>query len=124
MHTTQGTTIAFSTGFFAEILSFNTPRVTRPAIESTHMGTTTTRTKEPADLSDTAPMRVRLAFDPGKIPPINSAKEQIVITFKGGDVWRFTGFMSDYGADAQVDNRMEADAEITPCGAITVEVDS
>ncbi len=68
-----GTTITFSSGFFAEILSVDGPDLSRDPIETTHMGTTNgNKTFIPSDLIDNGTLSVEIAYVPATAPPISS----------------------------------------------------
>ena len=76
-----GTTIVFGTsGFNANLLSLDGPSLTREAIDSSHMGTTTNMTFIPAGLSDGGEISGEWEFDAGLTPPIDAVAETITIT--------------------------------------------
>jgi len=117
-----GTTISFSTGFFAEILSVSGPNATRVSIPTSHMGTSAAHTFVPGDLTDWGEMTVELAFDPSVTPPIASAAESIVINFPDSDTstWTFTGFMTGFSPSTPLEERATASCTIKVTGAVVV----
>ena len=91
-----GLSIAFSSGFFAEIRRCNPPSMSREALETTHMGTTSAKTFTPAALYDPGGIRVEIAHDPGADPPIDSAAETCTITYPDGETEAVSAFMTGY----------------------------
>lgn len=115
-----GTTITFSSGFFAEIISVDGPDLTREAIESTHMGTTSgLKTFIPSDLIDNGNLSVEMAYVPATAPPIASAAETVTVTYPDSSTAAFSGFMTTFSPSIPIDDRMTASAEIKVSGAIT-----
>lgn len=116
-----GGTISFSTGFLAQIISVTLPEQAREAIDTSHAGTTGgDMTFIPSDLIDHGELQVELNFDETTAPPIDSAAETVTITFASATTWAFTGFMTNYSAEAPIDDRMTATATIKVSGDITV----
>lgn len=115
-----GTTITFSTGYFAEIISVDGPDLSRESIDTTHMGTTSgLMTFIPSDLIDNGTLSVEMAYVPGTAPPISSAAETVTVTYPGGTTAAFSGFMTSFSPSIPIDDRMTASAEIKVSGAIT-----
>lgn len=117
-----GTSISFSTGFFAEILDVTPPGASRESVQSSHMGTTAAHTFLPTDLVDWGELVVEMAFAPGTTPPITSVSEQIVITFpdSAASTWTFNGFMTGFEPAVPLEDRMTATATIKITGAVVV----
>lgn len=118
-----GITLTFSSSFCAEIISFEHDGITRDAIETTHTGTSGgKRTFIPSDLIDYGELNVGINFAPGVDPPIDSAAENITITFPNSDAstWAFSGFMTNFRYTAPLDDRMTAECTIKVTGDVTV----
>lgn len=123
----QGTTIAFGTSSFtAQVLEITPPSVSRDSKDTTHLGTTTARTNEPAKLVTPGVMRLRIRHDPDEQPPYKGPAETITITYpvKSGDTngatLAFSGWVSSYQpGGAMVDELMEAELEVQMSGDIT-----
>lgn len=117
-----GTSIEFSSGFFAEILDLTPPGPSRESIATSHFGTTEAMSFEPAKLVDWGEMTVEIAFDPETTPPIGSAAEIIVITFPdtGATTWTFSGFMTSFEPSVPMDDQATASCTIKVSGKVTV----
>lgn len=115
-----GTSITFSSGFMAEILSVNHSGISREAIDDTHMGTTTARSFQPSDLYDPGELSVELQFDEDTKPPIDGATETITVTFPSGATWAADGFMTDFEYSDPLEDKMTATATLKFTGDITV----
>ena len=116
-----GTTITFSTGFCAEILSISGPGLSREMIDISHMGTTTAHAYMVADLYDAGELTVELQFVPGTAIPIAGAFETVTITFpdSGASTLAFSGAMSGFEPSIPLEDKMTATATIKATGAIT-----
>lgn len=117
-----GTSIEFSSGFFAKILDLTPPGPSRESIGTSHFGTSGAMTFEPAKLVDWGEMTVEIAFDPSATPPIGSAAESIVITFPdaGTTTWTFNGYMTSYEPSVPMDDQATASCTIKVSGGVTV----
>jgi hypothetical protein len=116
-----GITIAFDSGFLAEIIDVTPPAVSREAIDTSHTATTNGKmTFMPSDLIDGGELQVEIHFVPSEVPPISSAAETVTITFGSGTTWAFSGFLTNYEPAAPIDDRMTATVTIKVSGAITI----
>ena len=115
-----GTTITFSTGFFAEILDIRPYNAERPSIDMTHMASTPAREFDPGDLVDWGECTVEMQYLPGTTPPITGAKESIVITLPDSSTTTltFTGFMTGFEPRIPLEDKLVATARIKIDGAI------
>lgn len=118
----NGTTITFSTGFFAEITRFNHSGMSREAIDQSHFGSTVARSYRPGVLADMGEIEIECHFRPGVKPPINGAAESITITFpdSGAATWQFSGFLTGFEYGAELEGKYMATARIKIAGDITV----
>lgn len=115
-----GTTITFSSGYFAEIISVDGPDLSRESIDTTHMGTTSgLMTFIPSDLVDNGSLSVEMAYVAATAPPISSAAETVTITYPDSSTCAFSGFLTSFSPSIPIDDRMTASAEIKVSGAIT-----
>lgn len=116
-----GITIAFESGFLAEIIDVTLPEWTRDEIETSHTATTdNAKTFIMQDLVDYGELQVELNFDESEVPPINDDFSPCVITFDSGTTWSFSGALKSYAAAAPIDDRMTATATIKVSGKITI----
>lgn len=117
-----GSSIAFSSGFLAEILEITPPGPSRPSIKTSHMLTTTADTFIPGDLADWGELVVEIAYFPATKPPINAATGSIVITFtdSAASTWTFNGFMTGFEAGVPMEDRATGTARIKVSGDVTV----
>lgn len=117
-----GTTLTFSASTYAaNILSLSWDGISRPVLDTTHLGTTVARTKVPGDLYDSGNLNVTWQFDPSEAIPITSTAETVTLDFPTSgtsDRWTASGFLSDFSVNVD-ENIMEASGTITFTGAIT-----
>lgn len=121
-----GASITFGTsGFTANITAINGQPITRPAIKTSHLGTTTADTFIPGDLYDPGGVQCEIQFDPDDFPPVSGAVETITVTFPlgaGGSVaakWAFSGFMTDFSYGVPLEELMTGSFTLKASGAIT-----
>ena len=121
-----GTTIAFGTSSFsAELLGISQDGMSRPAIDTSHMGTSTWKTFMPGDLVDNGEVQMEIAFNPDNQPPISAVAETITITFpvpagsSSGATAAFSGFVTDWGVQGPLEERMTSTITIKVSGQIT-----
>ena len=121
-----GSTITFGTsGFTGEILSIGGKDFSRPAIDSTHLGTTVYRTFFPGDLSDPGGIELEIQFDPDEDAPINAVAETITVTFPlpaGGitpATMAATGFITDWDFAVPLEDKMMQNITIKLSDTIT-----
>lgn len=117
-----GTAITFDSGFFAEIISVNWTGISRPVIETSHMGTTNAMTFTPGNLYDPGELSVEMAFAPGTAPPYDSAAETCTVTYPdtGAATWAAEAFMSEFETTGTLEERMTATATLKYSGVITI----
>jgi len=120
-----GTVVTFGTSSWSpQSVEVDPVSFSRPALDTTHLGTTTARTYMAGDLYDGGEMTMRGHFDPAaSLPPIDQAAETITIDFSGAGAGTFeysgTGFMTAFDATAVEENVMSFTATIKWTGAIT-----
>ena len=119
-----GLAVTFASGFLAEIIDGTPPEATRESVDTTHMLTTTARTFTPSDLIDWGEASFDIAFDPGERPPIDQVAETITLTFRDGETWEFTGFMTGFAPANPLEERCTATCRIKVSGDVTVTNDS
>ena len=114
-----GITIAFGTSSFsADLLSLNGSAIERGEYETTHMGTTGSKTFSPMDLIDQGEIEMEFAFDPDAQPPIGGATETITITFPlpAGGLTSATligsGFVKSWTWGAELEEKMTGSATV------------
>ena len=121
-----GTTIVFGTsGFSADLLSVSAGGASRESYDTTHMGTTGSKTFAPTSLVDQGTLDIEFAFDPDEQPPISGAIETVTITFPlpdGGSTAATlvgSGFVTDFSFSAEVEERMTGSATLKWSGGVT-----
>jgi len=116
----HGTVITFDTGFFAEVLSIQHSGIERPAVPTTHFGTTGGKTFVPSDTYDGGELVVELHHANTAQPPILSAAETVTITWPDTiENYSFSGFMSGYEINVQDEEKVRATARLKVAGTIT-----
>lgn len=120
-------TLEFGTSSYSpNVVSINTPGLTREALATTHLGTTDAKTFIPAAIYDPGEVSFTVQVNPDSLPPIDAAAETITITF--GDAgsettpasWSFTGFITSVGeASITTDEIVVQDITIKVSGPIT-----
>ena len=121
-----GISIAFQSGFFAEVLDVRVSGMHRDAIETTH-GTSTNgwRTFIPSDLMDMGQLEVDLNFNADATPPIDTDAESVTIVFpvpsglSNGAQMQGIAFMTDMDGAFPIDDRMTASFTLKYSGAPT-----
>lgn len=118
--TGYGITIAFASGFLAEITDITLPESDRPAIDVSHTASPNKRRQFiPSDLVDEGQLEVELNYDESEEPPIDDPAELVTVTFPSGTVKTFMGFLTNAGAAAPLDDRMTQNVTIKVDGKIT-----
>ena len=120
-------TLTFGTSSYApNIISINTPGLTREALATTHLGTTNAKTFIPAALYDPGELSFTVQVNPDALPPIGAAAETITLDFGDGGSettpasWSFTGFLTSAGeASLTTDEIVVQDITVKVSGVIT-----
>lgn len=116
-----GTTITFSSGFFAEIRSVDGPEVSRTKIDTSHSTTTGGyRTFIFSDLMDNGEVSITGIADVSSSPPIEDDLEPVTITYSDGTTWAFSGGLMNYKNTAPYDDLITFTATLVVSGAITI----
>ena len=118
-------TFAVAGGFSANLLSVSWSGITRPAIKTSHMLTTTADTFIVGDLYDPGEIQASFQFDGLSTtrPPIDGAVGLITIDVAGAGVnnkWTAQGFITDTGWDAPLEDLMVVNVTIKCTGAIAI----
>lgn len=122
-----GATLTFSanTGWDSSAVDIQTiswSGISREAIETTHLGTTTARTFMPGDLYDPGEVTMELSYDDGVDTPILLADtaETITLTFPtSGATFACSGFCTSFEVNVPLEERMTATLTWKMTGAIT-----
>lgn len=118
-----GTTITFtgSTAFIANVLTLSWDGISRPALDTSHLGTSTWRTFIPGDLVDPGSLAIEMQFEAANAPPITATANTVTINFPGGGTtndWSATGFLTDFAIN--VDEGIQtATANLKLSGTVT-----
>lgn len=122
-HVGTGLTVSGTT-YTAEILSVTWSGISREAIETTYMGTTTARTFAAGELYDPGEVTFEVAFDPGASAtlPVAAAAGTITVTHTdtGAATWAATGFATSMEWTVPLEDRSTASITYKLSGAITV----
>ena len=121
-----GITISFGTSSFsAEFLNVSQSGITRVAIPTSHLGTTSRHTFMPGDLVDEGEFTAEFAFNPNNQPPISGAAETITITFpvpsgsSNSATAAFSGFCTGWEWTGSLEEKMTANLTIKISGTVT-----
>ncbi len=121
-----GTTLTFGTsGFTCELLGATLPGANRPAINTSHAGTTDAHTKIPGKLIDWGQLEFEFNFDSDVEPPLDGAVETVTITFpvpSGGTTGATvvgSGFFVGFTMTGANEEKMTATATIEWSGDLT-----
>ena len=121
-----GATITFATSAYtAEWLDIQLPDTARDPLETTHLGTTTAKTFQPAKLYDPGEVSVTVHHDPSLALLISSVAEVITVTYplETGESTAatavFTGFVTGQGGETfKVGELIATKLKIKVTGAI------
>ena len=104
-------TVAFANSNFAgAIRNIKHNNISRPAIDLSHLGTTTARTFMPGDLYDAGELQLEVLFDPGIVrPAISGASENITITFPDANSMSCYGFVTNWGYEIPLEDVIMAE---------------
>jgi hypothetical protein len=127
-----GASIAFGTSTFtANIVSMTVDGIERPAIDTSHLGTTTSRTFIPGDLVDEGSVTLEIQFDPSLAePPKKGAAETVTISFAltGAGTTKatraFTAFVTAFDFGVPLDELMTGSVTLKISGNVTVTAQS
>lgn len=124
--TTGATLTAGTSGWTAELTGINVSGVSRPAIDVTHLGSTTWREFVAGDLIDPGSIEIEGHLQPDDaLDSIQDVAETWTIQFaaSGGDgtgaSWAASGFMTDFNTTGPLEDKMTFTATIKLTGAIT-----
>ncbi len=120
--TPVGTTVEQSTsGFEAQITGISFGGMSTEDIDTSHFGTVTAKTFDPADLYDAGSITLTVHFDPSQTLWIQQAKGEWTITWPddSSTAWTFQGYCNDEAPDAtDMDGKMTKDITIKISGGI------
>lgn len=117
-----GATVTFGTSTFAaNLLDIDWGGRTRDALDSTHMGTTGTKTYIPADLVDGGEISLTYFFNctdaTGTL--LSAAAETVTVAWNTGVSWAASCFCTEVGASAQIGDTMKQTVKLKVAGAVT-----
>lgn len=116
----NGTSIAFSTSFFALVTDISWSGIEREAVDSSTLSTSGGKTFMPSDVYDPGELSVEMQFDTDKAPPITGAEEAITITFPDAETWAANGFLTGFEiSDITNESIMKGTGTIKFTGDIT-----
>lgn len=128
-----GAVITFSSSFFAQITNISWSGISRPSIDSSHMGIAAAgaakfgnRLYIPGDLIDPGELSVDMHFNPITDPPIAGSAETVTVTFgkfgsdSTGTSYAGSGFLTDWEFTVPIEELMTASATIKFSGNITI----
>ena len=138
-----GTTLAATTSSWtSNLLSVDWSGIKRKSLATSSMGTTPgsyfqgtttsvstqfgSETFIPGALSDPGSLKVKVQFNPDKIPPIDAAVETWTVTFPksgtqttSGDKWAASAFVTDFDLTDALETIMEATMTLKVSGAVS-----
>jgi len=126
-----GTSVAFGTSSFAaNVTGIAIDGVERPAIPTSHLGTTTSATFIPGDIVDEGTVTLDIQYDPDVEPPKKGAAETVTITFPllgGGSTAAsraFSAFVTSFDAGVEIDGLINGSVTVKVSGNVTVTAES
>jgi len=124
---TTGATVTFGTsGFTVYLDSFSVGGTGREAIDTSHMGTTGSRTFSPGKLFDEGTLTLNGHCNPDNTPPKTGAAETITITWpleEGESTaaeWEAECFVTAYDFDAPMEDKATVSVQLKVSGSWTV----
>jgi hypothetical protein len=117
-----GVTVAFGTSAFtAQLLDIDWSGRTRDALDSTHMGTSGTKTYIPADLVDGGELSLTYFFNCTDLTAtlLSAAAETVTVTWNTNVSWAASMFCTEVGASAQIGDTMKQTIKCKVTGTIT-----
>lgn len=116
-----GTTVAFTgSSFSMQIVNVKWNAITRPAIKTSHLGTTTADSFMPGDLYDPGTLGLTCQYDSGVTKPaISGAAENITVTAPDANSAACYGFVTEWGKEYPLEELMMADVTVKFTGPIT-----
>lgn len=125
----NGATFTFNTSSFtANIVDISQDGETRDDIDTSHLGTTSYKTFDPADLSDAGTYTLKIQFDPEELAsvPRKAAKEVMDLEYAISNTANatkgkvsFTGYVNSVSGTIEVDTLLEMDIQIKIDGTPT-----
>lgn len=118
----SGSTLTFS-GLTANIISIDGPSFSREQIDTTHLGTTVTKTSTPADLYDAGEITCEIELDPSYLVPISGAPGSLAILWSSATpkTWTWSSaYCTSFKTGAQVGQRLQATVGFKLNGAPTI----
>jgi len=118
-----GTTITFSSGFFAQILSMGVTGMERAFVPASHFGSAGAMTFIFGTLFDNGSVEVEMHYDPDLAPPLGSVAENCTLTFLG-PVTNTTivgsAAMTNFSWQGALEDKFVANATLKFSGALTI----
>lgn len=129
-----GASLTFSSATESyDVLSIDVSDVSRPSVDTSHLGTTTARTFIPGDLYDPGTMEIEYLLDPSTMstnrPIIDNAAETITLqwaevtsstaTNAAGGKFSASGFATSWSCSTPLEDRITATLGFKFSGAIT-----
>lgn len=117
-----------TTDYDAEILSISSGGVTIPVIDTSHLGTTTARTKMMGDLRDFGEMEVEIHLDPDKLDTMDTVLglvQTMTFTFKtvtgetAGATMAGSGAVSAHNFDIPLEDKIAGNYTVSWLGDVT-----
>jgi len=116
-----------------QITSLNWSGISRPEVQTTHMGTTVSpktfggHTYIPGDLVDPGELSVEGHFNPDLVPPIEQAQGALVVTFPAATAtataqtasWSANASCTSFNCNDPLEDKMTFDATFKITGAVT-----
>ena len=117
-----GATVTFGTSTFAaQLLDIDWSGRTRDALDSTHMGTSGTKTYIPADLRDGGEISLTYYFDCSDATDtlLAAAAETVTVAWAANRSWAASCFCTEVGASAQIGDTMKQTVKLKVAGTVT-----
>jgi len=115
-----GASVAFGTGGWTlSIRSIGDVGEEAPAIDDTHLTTSTARTYRAGNLTDGGSVSLEVLHDSSNRPVVGNANETIVITFDDATTASFSGFVQSYKINVPLEEMITATCSLKTSGVVT-----
>lgn len=122
-----GATVTFATSsFVASYTNINWAGISRPAIKTSHLGTTGYDTYVSGDLTDPGEVTFDIQWNPSTLPPVRGAAETVTVRapvasgYAAADSYAATMFVTDFQFGIPHEDLMTGSITCKVSGTITV----
>jgi len=115
-----GLTMTFTTSAWtANYVSISRSGNSRESLDTSHQGTTTTKSFVPASLRDPGSWDLEFQYDPLQDPPQDAAAETVTLAWPDGEEEACTAFMTNFEYTGSLDEVAMGTATLKITGSVT-----